>query len=187
MRRIPWSPNVSRRVRALLSCGILLTTGTLGTTALWSTTAATTSGTFTTANIELRVNGTDAYTFTFPGSLLPGSTTAAVVNVQNVGSVAIRYNARVSSSDALGQAMQLKVTAGGSVSGSTCTAGTGLVADGVSITGADAAFATSRGPLAATSGVETLCLQLTLPMSAPGTLAGNTGKTVKFTFDATAA
>ncbi|MEO9327357.1 hypothetical protein [Gordonia aurantiaca] len=174
-------------MRALLTCGLLLTTATVGTTALWSTTAATTSGTFTTANIELEVSGFDTYTFTFPGSMLPGDSTAAVVNVQNKSSVAIRYSSRVSSGAELGRAMLLKVIAGGVLSGATCQLGSSgtAVVNAFPITSSDTVFDTGRGPLAATNGEQALCLQLTLPISAQGSLAGATS-TVKFTFDASA-
>ncbi|GAB85885.1 hypothetical protein RVF83_22565 [Gordonia rubripertincta] len=186
MTRLTWSSGASRRLRALLTCGILLTTATIGTTALWTTSAATTSGTFTTANVEIKANGSASYLFAFPGSLLPGDTTAFVINVQNTGSVSFHYNSKVSSATALGQAMLLKVVAGGSVSGSTCVPGANgiQVADNVPITGNPVAFSTGRGPLAATSGSEALCLQLTLPTTAAGNLAG-TGGSVTFTFDTT--
>ncbi|MDV7100251.1 hypothetical protein R4227_08925 [Gordonia amicalis] len=174
---------MSSRLRALLTCGILLTTGAIGTTALWSTTAATTSGTFTTANLEIKANGSVAHTFAFPGALLPGNTTAYVVNVQNTGSVQFHYDAKVSSSTALGQAMRLRVVVDGTVSGTTCTSGT-QIATNLAITGSPVAFATNRGPLAATTGTEALCMQLTLPSTAAGSLAGTSGS-VTFTFDAT--
>ncbi|WP_232716113.1 hypothetical protein [Gordonia metallireducens] len=181
MSRLRWSPGASRRVRAMLTCGILLTTSAIGTTALWSTTAATTSGTFTTANLEIKANGSVAHTFAFPGSLVPGDTTANVVTVQNTGTVAFTYSAKVSSATTLGRAMQLRVVTGGTVSGSVCTGGTQLVT-GVPITATATTFAT-RPSLAAATGAEALCMQLTLPTNAAGTLAGTTG-TVTFTFDA---
>ena len=179
-----FTPQRSRRVRALLACGILLGTGAFGTAAFWSTSAATVSGQFTTAHLEIRAEGQEHYTFTFPGTLLPGDTTAVLLNVQNTGSVPFGYDGKVSSGSTLGTAMTLTARAGGSVSGAACTGGT-VLTTGQAITGtASSFFPAARGPLAAGTGTDPLCLQLTLPTGAPGVLAGTSG-TVTFTFDAT--
>lgn len=182
------SGSASRRVRALLTCGILLGTSAVGTAALWSTSSATVSGQFSTASLAIQANGSVAHTFTFPGTLLPGDTTAAVINVQNTGSIPLVYNASVSSSSALGTAMTLTARSGGtlgsgSVSGTTVCTGGAQVALNVAITATAAAFSSGRGPLAPATGTESLCVQLTLPTSADAALAGTSG-TVTFTFDA---
>ncbi|MEJ9078034.1 MULTISPECIES: hypothetical protein [Gordonia] len=174
--------SVSRRVRALLACGLLLGSGAMGTAALWSTSAQTVSGTFTTAYLKIQTNGSTPYSFTFPGSLLPGSSTAFLIQVQNVGSTPFTYVGSVQSASALGQATTLTSRVGGTVSGPTCTGGSGVT--GQAVTGTKAAFRSTSGVLPATTGTENVCVQLTLPLGAVGTLAGSTG-TVLFTFDAT--
>ncbi|MCZ0913939.1 hypothetical protein O0V02_16200 [Gordonia amicalis] len=185
MSRFEWSPGLSRRVKALLTCGVLLGTGAIGTTALWSTTAATVSGQFTTATIAIRANSEVAHTFTFPGTLLPGDTTAYVVDVQNIGGVQFSYTASRSSSSPLAQAMLLSARYGlvANVSGTTtsCSGGTSV---GPIAIGSTMATIASRGPLAAGTGVERWCFQLSLPATASSTLAGTTGA-VTFTFSAT--
>ncbi|MGO3328170.1 MAG: hypothetical protein ACTIMF_16480, partial [Gordonia sp. (in: high G+C Gram-positive bacteria)] len=79
MRRPRLAYSLSRRVRAVLACGVLLGTGTIGTTALWSTSAATVSGQFTTAALEIKANGVKEYTFAFSGPVYPGYTTTPAV------------------------------------------------------------------------------------------------------------
>lgn len=168
--------SMSRRVRALMSVGIVLGLGSVSTLAAWSATSATTSGQFTTGTVSIVANGSATYTFSFPGSLLPGDSTAALITVGNVGSVPFTYSAAVSSPSALVQAttMTVRAGAGAAVSGTSCTGGT-LVTSGASITGTATTFSTGRGPLAATSGTEPMCVQLTLSPSAAAGLAATSG------------
>ncbi|GAA4677024.1 hypothetical protein [Gordonia humi] len=179
--RLPRS--TSRRIRALLSCGIVLGAGAVGTTALWSTTAATTSAEFTTADVKIRAGDAEPYSFTFPGSLLPGGTTAQIVDVHNIGSAAFVYTASRSSTTALGQAMQLTAVHGGSVSGTTCTGGTTVVSN-TSVPAGPTQFWTSSPTVLAVDGVDSWCFQLTLPTGALPSLAAQTGN-VQFLFVAT--
>ncbi|WP_132991796.1 hypothetical protein [Gordonia zhaorongruii] len=175
--------NISRRVSALLTCGVLLGTGAAGTAAYWSTSSTTQSGEFTTASLKITASGSTDYAFPFPASLLPGDSSAALVNVENVGTVPFDYVGSVHSAHALGRAVTLTVRSGGTVDGGTCSGGTPVVANR-SITGGKAAFTGSRGPLSAQTGAEALCLQITLPETAAGSLAGSSGS-IQFTFDAT--
>lgn len=176
---------ISRRFRALLSIGMVIGISVVGTLALWSTTVNTQSGVFTTASINIAANDVKAASFAFsPTGLLPGQSAAQVVKVTNTGSTAFSYSAAVQSSSALGQGMTLTVVAGATASNGACGAGTSL-ATGTAIGAGATTFASNRGPLAATSGVENLCLQLTLPSGAGSNLAGTSG-TVLFTFTATA-
>ncbi len=177
----------STRVRAVLSVGIVLGLGTVGTLAAWSATTTTTSGTFTTGNVDLWLNDVNA-TQTAPlsvplgSALLPGQTAAVRIAVQSRGNVAATYTTRVRGSGNAGTAVQLTVVPGGAISGSTC-AGTPAVTDRV-LTGTDAAILGTRGPLAAGSGSEVLCLQFRLPAAAANTTQAATGSVV-LTFDGT--
>ncbi len=69
-------------------------------------------------------------------------------------------------------------------SGGTCGSGT-VLTTAKSITSTASAFATGRGPVAATSGTDPLCVQLNLPPNALSSLAGTSGS-VLFTFTASA-
>lgn len=180
MTRPRITKNVSRRVRAVLACGVLLGTGAIGTTALWSTSAATVSGEFTTTELEITANGTKTVPFNFSGPVYPGyTTTPVVIAVTNAGSRTFKYNVSVSSGQAVGRAMRL------TLGGTSCT-GAGTVTDEV-ISSTPTVVSPGRGALAA-GATESLCIRLTMP--ATGVLqsgvAGQSG-TVLLTFDAVSA
>ena len=178
----------STRVRAVLACGIVFGLGTVGTMAAWSATNTTTSGTFTTGSVDLWLNDVNATTtapLTIPlgSSLLPGQSGAVIINVQNRGISAGNYTTQARATNAAGQAVRLSIVVGGSVSGSTCM-GTPSVSN-LALTATNVSLLGTRGPLAATSGSDSLCLQFTLPTSAPNAVQSNTG-TVIFTFTGSA-
>ncbi|GAA1456621.1 hypothetical protein [Williamsia maris] len=176
---------ISRRFRALLSIGMVIGISVVGTLALWSTTVNTQSGVFTTATINIQADASKAASFAFsPTALLPGQSAAKVVAVTNTGTAAFSYSAAVQSSTALGQGMTLTVVAGATATNGVCGTGTS-VTTGTAIAAGATTFASNRGPLAATNGVENLCLQLNLPIAAAAGLAGTSGS-VLFTFTATA-
>lgn len=195
-----FSSGTSRRVRALLACGILLGTGAVGTTALWSTTAATTSGTFKTAGVEIQVGPSGgsyqaSYAFTFPNNLLPGSTTAAIVQVKNTGGIPFTYSSAVTGANAglsttlvarRATASPVSIAGGTYSDDKTCSGGESMTA-GIGVATGSQTFSTTSGTLAAAA-VQDICLQVTLSMSTPGTYAGLTNAgTVTVTFTATAA
>ncbi|MDH3021647.1 hypothetical protein BJF87_05275 [Gordonia sp. CNJ-863] len=178
----------STRVRAVLACGIVFGLGTVGTMAAWSATNTTTSGTFTTGSVDLWLNDVNATTtapLTIPlgSSLLPGQSGAVIINVQNRGISAGNYTTQARATNAAGQAVRLSIVVGGSVSGSTCM-GTPSVSN-LALTATNVSLLGTRGPLAATSGSDSLCLQFTLPTSAPNAVQSTTG-TVIFTFTGSA-
>lgn len=176
---------ISRRTRAVLSMGMVIGIAVVGTLALWSSTVSTRSGEFTTATITILADGVKSASFAFaPSGILPGQSAAKVVTVSNTGTAPFRYTASVSSADALGQGVTLTAVAGATASGGTCGPGT-VLTTAKSITSTASAFATGRGPVAATSGTDPLCVQLNLPTTAPASLAGTSGS-VLFTFTASA-
>lgn len=198
MKRPDVRRQTSRRIRALLACGILLGTGAVGTSALWSTTAATESGTFTTATIEILANQTKNATITFDAAppLLPGYTTAAMIDVKNSGSLNFTYVPSVQGSagaTSVAQYTTLKSVQVGQAAGvvpstgrgSTCPAGA-AVGSSLNVSTQKVAFAPARSLNVGNS--ERLCMQLTVRMDAPDSAAGRAGGTagsVTFTFDAT--
>ncbi|MGU3292549.1 SipW-dependent-type signal peptide-containing protein [Williamsia sp. M5A3_1d] len=176
---------ISRRFRAVLSVGMVLGLGVVGTLALWSSTVTTQSGTFTTATISILADNSKSATFAFsPSGVLPGRSAAKVITVSNAGSTALQYSAAVSSADVLGRGMTLTVVPTSTSANGVCGTGTALTT-GTAITATPTTFVTGRGPLAATSGAETLCVQVNLPIDAPATLAGTSG-TITLTFTGTA-
>ena len=182
---------ISRRLRAVLSIGMVIGISVVGTLALWSSTVNTRSGQFTTATIsifadDVVADDTKTATFAFaPSGLLPGQSAAKVVTVTNTGSAALTYTALVSSGNALGRGMRLTVIPGATAAANgTCSAGTALTTN-TAITATPTAFTTGRGTVAATNGSDPLCLQLTLPPDAPANLAGTSGS-VLFTFNGSA-
>jgi hypothetical protein len=157
----------------------------VGTLALWSSTVSTQSGPFTTATINIFADNSKNATFAFaPTGLLPGKSAAKVVTVTNTGTAPLTYSALVSSADALGLGMTLTVVAGATATNGTCGAG-GTVTSNKAITATPTVYATGRGPVAALTGTDSLCVQLSLPITAPATLAG-TSASVVFTFNASA-
>lgn len=169
---------VSRRTRAVLSIGMVVGISVVGTLALWSSTVTTRSGQFTTATITILADGTKSSTFAFaPTGLLPGQSAARVVAVSNTGSAALTYSAAVSSPDALGRGMTLTVVPGATAANGSCGTGTPLTTNSA-ITGTPTTFVTNRGPLAAVTGAENLCVEVDLPTTADGALAGTSGSVV---------
>lgn len=187
MMRAAGSVLISRRFRALLSVGMLVGVSVVGTLALWSSTVATQSGVFTTATINIQANTSKNATLIFaPTGILPGQSTATLVTVTNTGSAAFQYRTAAGSSTALGQAMTVTAAAGGTATGGKCTGGTSLATNSaITASTTPTTFMTGRGPVAATTGTDTICIQLNLPLTAQANLAGTTGSVV-FTFTASA-
>lgn len=192
----------SKRVRALLACGVLLGTGAIGTSALWSTTSQTLSGTFTTGVLKIEANGSHTATLTFPGTLLPAYTTAAMVDVQNVGSVALTYVPSVQATGTSGTpptdvgrwttlkstVVAANATVGSASTGTVCPSGSATLVSAQNVSTAKTEFTgVPPRPLAVGSS-ERLCMQLTLRTDTPAQYAGlNLGSagSVVFFFDAT--
>lgn len=189
----------TRRVRALLACGIVFGTGAVGTTALWETTATTMSGEFTTAAVSIKVgdpSGTlfeDPYAFSFPGSLLPGYATARIIRIKNDGLIPFTYTSTVVGANAGANTALVARRAGASAVGTTtnafgdtlCTSGGDSMTIGVAVTTAPTVFGGASGALAA-GGTQDVCIQLTLNMNTPAAYASRSDGTATFTFTATA-
>lgn len=180
----------SMRIRAVLSLGVILGLGTVGTMATWSASTTTTSGVFTTGTVEIKLNDADAtvttpYTVTLGRALLPGDSAGVPLIVQNRGTLAVRYTTAVRSADATGQAMRLRITTGATVSGASCSGGTATTVVDQAVTSTDTGILGTRGPLAAGTGDDPLCMQFTLPTAAPNSVQTTSGS-VQFTFVASA-
>lgn len=130
--------------------------------------------------LDLVVNDADPLTtFALPNAtaMYPGTSTAAVLTVRNAGTLPLSYYAEASATDPLGSALRFTVTAGtvtGSAPNQTCTGA--VLAGPLSLgptTGPLLASDAARRTLAAGAS-EQLCLQASLPTTAPASLQGTT-------------
>ncbi|WP_433610360.1 SipW-dependent-type signal peptide-containing protein [Prescottella agglutinans] len=149
------------RVRAALSLGIVLGLGSVGTLAAWSDTATATSGVFKTAAIDLKLGpapGTDSYAFSaFSGSgLLPGSTVQAPLEIRNAGDLAFNYSmtARAAGNTSVAGQIALTVFPNSNCSGNA-------LGNPVTMSTTDQTLIANKGQVAATSGVDTICIRAT--------------------------
>jgi predicted ribosomally synthesized peptide with SipW-like signal peptide len=186
----------SRRLRAVLSLGVVAVALVAGTYAYWTDDVTITGTSFTAGTLDLQVNGSDAYTTTTLGMsstpMVPGNTSAEVLTVKNNGTVPLKYTITggLGGTDAAAfstaAAIKLTIVSGGTRTGTgnaaTCTGGTTIFGPtALTNVTSTAIIGTRRGPLAA-AGTEALCFQITFDAAAPSTLQG---KTATATFTAT--
>ena len=179
---------LSARIRAGLALGVVGLLCVTGTYAYWTDTVPVSGTTISAGTLDLKVNGQDSlpsYTDLSLTSMVPGESTAAVLTVKNSGTVDLTYYATSTASSDLGSALSVKVTADSSTGGTarvkTCP-GTALTTSGSSFGGN--LVGTESNPRKLSSGsTETLCVQASLPASAPSSLQGATSN-VTLTFKA---
>ena len=184
----------SARLRAVLTLGVFALPLGMGTLAFWTDSVSVTGANFTGGTLDLSVSGGDPYASTTlaMATAVPGSTSAEVLTVQNVGNVPLKFSLTggVSGGDAAAMApyLNLSVRQGGAKSGSTCINGTTIYNAALTTNTATniIAPASAHGPLDALTGTttETLCFQVTFSASAPTALQGDT-TTAVITFLAT--
>ncbi|MCW2843158.1 MAG: hypothetical protein JWN22_1074 [Nocardioides sp.] len=186
---------MSVRLRAVLSLGILVAPAGVGTMAFWTDNVAISGATYTAGTLNLKVNSNDAYATTTlaMATMVPGNTSAEVLTVQNVGNVPIKYSLQggLTGTDAAALAPDLTLTvrAGGTrtITGTgpsyTCTGGTQIYNAVLTTTTTTDIItaAAKRGPVAATSGTDALCFQVTFSATAATTQQGKTASAT-FTF-----
>ncbi len=176
----------STRVRALLSLGMVLGLGAVGTLAAWSSTVVATSGQFTTGTVDITINNSNdpvTYASAPLTGLFPGSITSGAFTVRNVGSTYFSYSVAVTGTG-LGAFFDVTVRKDGSVT-APCTDGT-AVTPSLAPLPANLQIAPVAAPLAATSGVQVLCVSLRLSPDAPASAQSSTGN-VSLLFTATGA
>lgn len=178
------------KVRAALGLGVLLSAGTLGTHAYWTDAVSVTGATFSTGTIDLKVDnldaGVDFSTLSLAG-MVPGSSTAGVLTVKNAGTAPLKYTASSTATNGDGKnlagALVVKVTGDSATTGAagarTC-AGSALASSGTTLTGS----LIGTGRQLAAGAAETVCVQVTLPATAPSALQGAT-TTATLTFSGT--
>lgn len=174
------------RLRAALALGAVCCLGVAGTFAYWTDSVPVSGTTITTGTLDLKVNGSDSlpsYTGLSITDMVPGNSTAAVFTVRNAGTVALTYYATSTASTNLGSSLVVKVTGAASTGGSgnakTCSGST-LPNSGSSF--GSSLVGTKSDPRSLSAGSsETVCVQATLPATAPSSLQGLTSNvTVAF-------
>lgn len=159
-RRVAFQASRADKVRATLALGAVLGLGSVGTMAAWSDQATATTGMFSAAAIDIKIDGQDTYEFVnlSMSDMLPGSTKQATLPVNNAGSVPFEYTMRtvVSGDDVYGQYLKVSVFAN-----DTCT---GLPeADSVPMRPAQSPIAMITAPRTlAVEGQDTLCFTVGL-------------------------
>lgn len=145
-----------------------------------------------TGELRIQVNGANPFTgFTSLGfgSMVPGGSTAGVLTVTNTGTVPLSYYVDAAAGNAdglgLGAALVTTVTNAASVTGTAPSATCGGTTISPSATSFTTNFVGARANrrVLAPGASETLCIQASLPTSAPATLAGATTN-VTFVFHA---
>lgn len=179
-------PNRTGRVRAVLALGTVLGLGAMGTMAAWTDQSTATSGSFSTGTIDMKLGSTTPvdtdpaeFTTTFKMSnMAPGDSQNGTLLVNNAGSLRFRYALQTTATndgvaaDQLGAAMQLRVYAGQTCSGTELNAPLKL---------SGTAFASETRLLNAGAS-EWLCFRVTLPADASTLLQDKqTVATVTFT------
>lgn len=198
VRRHRRKPFDSVRVRAFLCLGLLAAPFVTGTYAYWTDDVIVQGTTLTSGTLDINVGGGDPKSTTTlsMSAMVPGSSSAEVLAVNNVGDVPVKYTMTggltgtgATEFSAVGSSgLLLTILVGGTVSGSgqsaTCTGGTAAVTNQPLTTNTSSSILGKRptSPLAATSGSESLCFQITLSATAPSSLQG---KTASATFTVT--
>ncbi|TQF69065.1 hypothetical protein FK531_09815 [Rhodococcus spelaei] len=175
--------------RAIASLGIVLGLGAIGTLAAWSDSATATSGVFSTASVDLQLNGSSGpavgFTTLTKTGMMPNDSVAAVLPVKNNGTAAFSYTMAAAATTAPELAPFLKVTITTGASNGTTCAGTAVATNVALVSGGSANLISTARPLAGGAS-ESLCFQVTLD---PMVTTAAQGKTVNtsFNFNATTA
>ena len=153
-RRLPLG---SRRIRGLLSLGIIAGIGGVGTLAYWTDDAAVTTGSFTAGTLDVTINdalsgpanngGTTSDAGFALSDMIPGESVARTVKIGNAGTIPLAYTAKAWNSGGLASGLRWTAVAGSAASNSgTAAAGnrTGSCSSGTT-TATNVTIGTSAG------------------------------------------
>jgi predicted ribosomally synthesized peptide with SipW-like signal peptide len=174
----------SGRLRALLALGTVACLGATGTFAYWSDSVEVSGTEMTSGVLDLQVNNADpltAFTGLSLSGMYPGTSSAGILTVQNVGTVPLTYTFTSASSNTALTPLTLKVTGDTAVTGDgtltqTCP-GAALSGSGGTIPSAGVSTARTLQPGAS----ETICLQVALGTTSPDSAQGQSTD-LAFTF-----
>ena len=183
----------SRRLRGILSLGILVGLGGIGTLAYWTDDATVTTGSFTSGTLDVTLNdalagqanngGTTADAAFALTDLIPGESVARTVKVGNAGSIPLAYTAKAWNTGALAVGLRWTVVAGSTSSNAgtvaagnrtgSCSSGT-TTATNVTLGTASGSATTVLTPnrTIATGAFENVCVIATLDSGAGNSLQG---------------
>lgn len=187
------NPQRRRHIRIAVLIGVLVAlAGAIPAYAFWRDTGTINGAELDTGTLALRVNGANpftAFTDLSFGMMTPGASTAGVLTVTNTGTTPLDYWADAAAGNAdgqgLGAALVVAVTNAATVTGTAPAAtcgGTTITPSGTSFSNNLVATQADPRPLAPGAS-ETLCIQASLPASAPASLMGATTQ-VAFDFHA---
>lgn len=179
------------RLKALMSLGLLAGFGAVSTLAAWSGGATATSS-IGAGTVGIGVGGTGGsasatYQLPIPAvGWYPGRSEAVMVTVKNTGTLSAAHAVTGTIAEAgagkLGAGLTVKLTSGVLTGVAGAAACNGAV---VLEKAAGAAFGAASAPqYLAPAGEQMLCIQYSLPVTAPTTLQGNT-TTITLTFTST--
>lgn len=162
---IRWSFRSSRadKIRATLALGVVLGLGSVGTMAAWSDQATATSGMFSAASLDIKVDEVDAYSFVglSMSGMVPGSSKQGTLPIKNAGSVPFGYTMRaiVEGDDTFGEHLKVSTYPGAACSGDP-------LADAVPLRSTQSPISMiSESRTLAAGGEETLCFTVGLDAS----------------------
>ncbi|MBY4570882.1 hypothetical protein ACN95_12745 [Gordonia sihwensis] len=189
------------RARAIASLGMVFGLGAVGTMAAWSDTATATTGMFSTAAVDVRMDlHGDRPTHQFASlaklNLAKGATVAGMLPVNNIGGSDFDYTMKAVSADSgtatygdanagtFAQNLKVNVYRGGSSNGTVCSGGTAIATGKALTLGTTDIITTNQRVNKNTT--DNLCFQITLDSNAPNS-ARMSALSVKFNFAATQA
>lgn len=160
------------RTRAVLSLGMVLGLGAVGTMAAWSDSATATTGMFSTAAIQMKIDGqrpTASFTQLTESSMMRGQSTAGELSVENTGTIDFQWAVSASSTGSTALLDKLKVSLHETAAndGSTCG---GPIIGQQHVLSSNPNLASGRDLTAGTS--VPVCIQVTVD--------ANAGKDVRF-------
>lgn len=173
---------------AALAGAVALGMGGAGTAAFWTDTGTVTPGTITSGTLDLQVDAQQGNPTAYVRTdlaldrMLPGESVARVLTVTNAGDAPFTFTQTTQmADDALSRALEVEVYAGGTASGNgtayprTGTCSGTLVASGQQV----------GGRLAPKTGSTTLCVRVSLPLTAPDAVQGQAAGRLTLQLDAT--
>ena len=181
----------SARTRAALSLGVVLAVGATGTFAYWTDSAAVAGTNFTagTLNISLNAGDTSYTTTTLPmATMVPGSSSAEVIPVKNVGNVPMKYSLAGgltgTGATSLAPDLTLRILLNGTTSGTTCAGGSVIYNSALTASTATEIIPVASKRSLAVGVTDSLCFEVTFSAAAA---TGQQGKTssASFTFTGT--
>lgn len=197
-----WSRLTSRRTRAAVALGAILSFGAIGTMAYWTDEATMTTGTIQAGTLDIRLlnsatlvgqGGTWHNANFTAANLLPGESVAFSFPARNDGTAPFRFTATGAATGALAPGLRFTVTHGSSTANNqgsaaagnragTCGANT-VASSNLTYSASPTTAISSPGVLLPPGNLTTVCIIVAFDSSASNALQGTTATTT-FVFNA---